>query len=188
MNINRLPCWASRKGENLFLDSGRWDAHYLPGIIARGPFLIGFQERFADGERREEPVIHVDLDNPRVSFTEGRPVFLPAGGNSSYLNQITAVLRGIHQGMDMSKAMFAEFTALGLIEPIKLEVKLNDEETFNLAGLHTISQEKLRCARQRITLPPAPFRVSAMCLSRACLREQREQAHDHEAAKAARGS
>lgn len=132
------------KGENLFLDSGRWDAHYLPGIIARGPFLIGFQERFADGERREEPVIHVDLDNPRVSFTEGRPVFLPAGGNSSYLNQITAVLRGIHQGMDISKAMFAEFTALGLIEPIKLEVKLNDEETFNLAGLHTISQEKLR--------------------------------------------
>jgi len=132
------------KGENLFLDSGRWDAHYLPGIVARGPFLIGFQERLTDGERRKEPVIHVDLDNPRVSFTEGRPVFMPAGGNSSYLTQIAAVLRGIHEGMDISKAMFAEFTALDLIEPIKLEVKLSDEETVNLAGLHTISQEKLR--------------------------------------------
>jgi SapC len=132
------------KGENLFLDSGRWDAHYIPGIIARGPFLIGFQEQTVNGEMRKEPVIHVDLENPRVSFNDGRPVFLPAGGNSPYLNRIAAVLRGIHEGMEISKAMFAAFTALDLIEPIKLEVKLNDEETINLAGLHTISQEKLR--------------------------------------------
>ncbi|HET9217105.1 MAG TPA: SapC family protein [Terriglobia bacterium] len=132
------------KGENLFLDSGRWDAHYVPGMVARGPFLIGFQERLVDGEMRKEPVIHVDLDNPRVSFTEGRPVFLPAGGNSPYLNLIAGVLRGIHEGIAVSKAMFAAFTALDLIEPVKLEVKLDDEETFNLAGLHTISQEKLR--------------------------------------------
>ena len=132
------------KGENLFLDSGRWDAHYIPGVVARGPFLIGFQEQIVDGEMRKEPVIHVDLDNPRVSFNEGRPVFLPAGGSSPYLNQIAAVLRGIHEGMEISKAMFAAFTALDLIEPIKLEVKLNDEQTINLAGLYTISQEKLR--------------------------------------------
>jgi len=132
------------KGENLFLDSGRWDAHYLPGIIARGPFLIGFQERLIDGEMRREPVIHVDLDNPRISFTEGKPVFLPAGGNSPYLNQVASVLRGIHEGMEVSKAMFAAFTALDLIEPIQLEVKISEEETYNLAGLHTISQEKLR--------------------------------------------
>jgi len=132
------------KGENLFLDSGRWDAHYVPGIIARGPFLIGFQERLGDGEMRKEAVVHVDLDNPRISFTEGRPVFLPEGGNTPYLNHIAAVLRGIHEGMEVSKAMFAAFTALDLIEPIKLEVKISDEETFNLAGLNTISQEKLR--------------------------------------------
>jgi len=132
------------KGENLFLDSGRWDAHYVPGIIARGPFLIGLQERLGDGEMRKEAVIHVDLDNPRISFTEGRPVFLPEGGNSPYLNHIATVLRGIHEGMEVSKAMFAAFTALDLIEPVKLEVKINDEETFNLAGLNTINQEKLR--------------------------------------------
>ena len=132
------------KGENLFIDSGRWDAHYVPGIIARGPFLIGFQERLGDGEMRKEAVVHVDLDNPRISFTEGRPVFLPEGGNTPYLNHIAAVLRGIHEGMEVSKAMFAAFTALDLIEPIKLEVKISDEETFNLAGLNTISQEKLR--------------------------------------------
>src|SRR5688572_32383070 len=32
------------KNENLFLNGDRWDAHYIPGVIARGPFLIGFEE------------------------------------------------------------------------------------------------------------------------------------------------
>ena len=51
--------------ENLFLQDGRWNASYLPGAVARGPFLIGFQEQRFDGESRKEPVIHVD---PPPSF------------------------------------------------------------------------------------------------------------------------
>ncbi|HET9447484.1 MAG TPA: SapC family protein, partial [Steroidobacteraceae bacterium] len=83
------------KNENLFLEQGRWLADYVPGMVVRGPFLIGFQERGAGGESRREPMIHVDLDHPRVSRTEGEPVFLPKGGNSPYLDHIALVLRGI---------------------------------------------------------------------------------------------
>jgi len=133
-----------QKGENLFLESGRWNAHYLPGIVARGPFLIGFQERQIDGELRKEPVIHVDLDHPRVSYTEGEAVFLPGGGNSPYLDHVADVLRGIRDGIELSKAMFAAFAALDLIEPVKLEIKLTAEEMYSLEGLHTINQQKLR--------------------------------------------
>src|SRR5688500_12623816 len=107
-----------QEGENLFLEGGRWKANYLPGIIARGPFLIGFQERQVDGAMRKEPVIHVNLDHPRVSRKEGQPVFLPRGGNSPFLEHVAAVLRGIHEGLDVSRAMFAEFTRLELIEPV----------------------------------------------------------------------
>ena len=82
-----------------------------PASIARGPFLIGFQERQEGGEIRREPVIHVDMDHPRVSKTEGEPVFLPQGGNSRYLDHIAAVLDGIRDGLEVSKAMFAAFTA-----------------------------------------------------------------------------
>ena len=35
-------------------------------------------------------------------------------------------------------------TALNLIEPVKLEVKLNDQEAYGVTGLHTISPERLR--------------------------------------------
>jgi hypothetical protein len=133
-----------QEGENLYLDAGRWNANYLPGIIARGPFLIGFQEQQVDGALRKEPVIHVDLDHPRVSRTEGQPVFLPRGGNTPYLNHIATVLRGIHAGLELGRAMFAAYTELDLIEPIKLEVSVSDSEKYDLQGLHTINQEKLQ--------------------------------------------
>ena len=131
------------KDENLFLDANRWTASYVPGVLVRGPFLIGFQEQDVEGELRKEPVIHIDLDHPRVSRTEGEPVFLPQGGNSPYLDHIAKVLRGIRDGLGIQKAMFAAFSALDLIEPVKLEIKLSAEEAYNVVGLHTINREKL---------------------------------------------
>jgi hypothetical protein len=132
------------KDENLFLDEQRgWTANYVPALLARGPFLIGFQERQEGGELRKEPVIHFDQEDPRISSTEGEPVFLPQGGNSRYLDHVAAILNGINLGMTVSKAMFAAFTAAELIEPVKLEVRINSEEQYNVLGLHTISQQKL---------------------------------------------
>jgi hypothetical protein len=120
-----------------------WRANYIPGVIARGPFLIGFQDQEIDGEVRKEPVIHVDMEHPRVSRTEGEPVFLPQGGNSPYLDYIANVLRGIRDGIEVSKAMFAAFLEFELIEPVKVEIKLNENEGYSLVGLETINQTKL---------------------------------------------
>lgn len=132
------------KDENLFLEGDRWDADYVPGILARGPFLIGFQERQEGGEVRREPVIHVDLDSPRISETEGEPVFLELGGNSPYIARVQTILSGINDGLQASKAMFAAFTALELIEAIKVEIKLSETERYDVVGLHTINEQKLR--------------------------------------------
>ena len=131
------------KDENLFLDKDGWDASYVPGVIARGPFFIGFQERESGGDVQKNPVIHVDMDDARVSTTEGEPVFLPQGGNSRYLDQVASILNGINVGLSVSKAMFAAFMAADLIEPVKLEIKFNSEEQYDLLGLHTINQQKL---------------------------------------------
>jgi len=129
--------------ENLFLEDGRWTSAYLPGIVAKGPFLIGFQEQDIDGQRVQAPVIHVDLDHPRVSFSEGEPVFLPQGGNSPYLEHVITVLRGIRDGAEGGKALFAAFEAAGLIQPLRIDVKFDDNNAVNLVGLHGIDREKL---------------------------------------------
>lgn len=131
------------RGENLFLDGGNWNAGYVPGILARGPFLIGFQQREVDGESQPEPVIHVDMDSPRVSETEGEPVFLPHGGNSPYLERIATILGGINDGMAAARAMFAAFESLELIEPVNIEVEVYEGEKYDLRGLYAISEEKL---------------------------------------------
>src|SRR5690606_14413123 len=76
------------KDENLFLADDRWNASYIPGVVARGPFMIGFQTQEIDGELRKEPVIHVDMDNPRISNSEGESVFKEHGGNTPSLEQV----------------------------------------------------------------------------------------------------
>jgi hypothetical protein len=133
------------KNENLLLrDDGRWEGVYVPGVLARGPFLIGFQEREVGGELIKDPMIHLDIEDPRVSRTEGHPVFLPQGGNSPYLEYISKILAGLREGIEVSKAMFAIYTELDLIEPVKLEVRPSEQENYSVVGLHTINHQKLR--------------------------------------------
>jgi len=131
------------KGENLHLKDGRWNASYVPGIVARGPFLIGFQEREIDGQLRREPVIHLDMDSPRVNETEGEPLFLEHGGNAPYLKQVAGILRGIQDGMAVAGTMFAAFETYELIEPVNIEIDVHDDVHYVLRGFHTVSEEKL---------------------------------------------
>ncbi|HWA00210.1 MAG TPA: SapC family protein [Caulobacterales bacterium] len=129
------------RNENLFLDDSGWRARYVPAVQQRGPFSIGLQEQQAG--TRAEPVIHIDLEHPRVSRTEGEPLFLKHGGNAPYLERVSRVLRVIHQGIEVSKPMFAAFAEHGLIEPVAVEVKLSDTEQYNLTNFSTIGAANL---------------------------------------------
>jgi hypothetical protein len=129
--------------ENLYLEGDRWDASYVPGIVARGPFLIGFQERQEGGEVIRDPVMHIDMDHPRVNETEGERVFLEQGGHSPYLQRMTRILGGINDGHAISKAMFEAFLALDLIAPVELEVKITGSQPVNLQGFYSVEREKL---------------------------------------------
>lgn len=132
------------RGENLFLDDYGWNARYVPAIQSRGPFFIGVQRREGDDAADDaEPMIHVDLDHPRIGKSEGEPVFLPHGGNSPYLEYVAGVLRTIHEGMRMSGPMFAAFEEAGLLEPVQLEIKLNDAEQYKLPDFYTIGAQRL---------------------------------------------
>lgn len=130
--------------ENLYVQGDRWNATYLPGAIARGPFLIGLQEQQVDGGMRREPVIHVDLAHPRVSRDgSGVAVFLPKGGHSPYLDHVITVLRGIHDGTSAAAPMYAELERLGLLQSTDLEVQFDEEHGARLTGLYAIDRERL---------------------------------------------
>jgi hypothetical protein len=128
------------RDENLFLEEGGWNARYVPAIQQRGPFSIALREGGG------EPMIHVDLDHPRVQAAKtesgGEPLFLPAGGNAPYLQHVARLLGVIYDGLEIGKAMFAAFEAAGLLEPVDVEIKLDDHAQYDLPGLFTISQER----------------------------------------------
>jgi hypothetical protein len=131
------------KDENLFLGEGGWRARYVPAVQRRGPFSIGLREQHVGGEPLAEPMIHVDLDDPRVGAVEGEILFLPHGGTAPYLERVTEALRLIYTGLEVGKAMFAAFEALELIRPVALEAQLSDEEHYLLPDFHTIAEDRL---------------------------------------------
>lgn len=122
-------------GDNLFLDGARWDASYVPLSIERQPFLIGVNG--------DELMVHVDLDNPRVSATDGEAVFLEHGGSSEYLERINSILLTIHEGLQATPAFCAALLAHGLLESFVLDVERDDGAAHRLAGLYTINEERL---------------------------------------------
>ena len=102
---------------------------------------------FAEGENlflgSDEPVVHIDMDSPRVSETEGVPVFLEHGGHSPYLEHINSVLKAIYEGYQQNQQFSEALVEFDLLEPFTLEVELRDGSKQRLSGLHTINEPKL---------------------------------------------
>lgn len=125
--------------ENLFLDGeGGWQSSYVPALLQRGPFTIA-----APDTPEGEPMISIDLDHPRVSRSEGTPIFLPQGGNSPYLEHVTGVLRTIYVGHHLLQPMVAAFEAAGLLRPVNLEARVGEAEIYAVSDVLTIDRERL---------------------------------------------
>lgn len=125
------------RDENLYLDGDRWTARHVPASLQRGPFSI------AEGGADSQPMIHIDLDHPRVSREEGEPLFLPAGGNAPYLQHIARLLGLLYDGLEVNRPFFKALEELDLIEPVAIEVKLNDREAYDLPDVFVVSQDRL---------------------------------------------
>ena len=128
------------ENENLFLEGESWTANYLPLVLEKGPFLIGFQQR-SDGDKGL--IISLDLDHPRVSQAEGEMLFLDHGGNSKYIERISYVLNAIHEGQGETSDFVDAMLAHDLLEPFALDVELNNGAKHRLEGFQTIHEEKL---------------------------------------------
>lgn len=125
-----------QSGQNLFLRHGTWDAHYRPLAIERQPFLIGSNAGGA-------PMLHIDLDHPRVG-PSGEALFLEHGGSTPFLQHVTSVLRTLHDGLAGNAAFVKNLLNLDLLEPFVLDLRLPDDAPARLTGYYTIAEERLR--------------------------------------------
>jgi len=130
-----LALFGFRDKQNLFLEGDKWDALYVPLMMERQPFLIG--------NAPHGKVVHIDLDSPRVSQTEGERIFRDHGGNSDFLEHITGVLGTLDQGIEGTAPFIAALIEHNLLESFVLDMQFKDGAQHRFAGFYTIQEERL---------------------------------------------
>ena len=126
-------------GENLFLADGNWDAGYRPLAIDIQPFLIGGP---AGGSETKQ--VHIDMASPRIAGGEGVRVFDEDGRPTPYLEAIAEKLGALDAGYRTADDFFAALRRHALLEPLTLDITLDDGSKNRLVGFHAIDENRLR--------------------------------------------
>lgn len=134
-----LTMFGFEAGENLYIDDHRWDARYLPLAMEIQPFLIGG----APGDT-EAKQVHIDLASPRIARgDEGVRLFGDDGRHSPYLEAMIDRLGALDAAYEATPAFFAALKRHELLEPMSLDIPLDDGTTNRLVGFHVIDEDRL---------------------------------------------
>ncbi|PZO72193.1 MAG: multidrug transporter [Sphingomonas taxi] len=131
-----LAMFGFEPGENLFLTEAGWDARYRPLAIDSQPFLVG---RGAGDVRQ----VHIDMASPRIGAGEGTRVFDDTGRPTPYLERIADQLRALDTDYVASADFFAALRRYELLEPLTMDVTLDDGSKNRLVGYHVIDEDRL---------------------------------------------
>lgn len=128
--------------ENLFLSESGWDASYVPMMMQRVPFSIGFYSDEQSNEKKR--VLHIDLDHPKVSADDsGQRLFRDDGSITDYLERVSGILEVIHQSQADDRAFAARLDQLDLLEAVNMDIRLANGSAGQLSGFYTINEERL---------------------------------------------
>jgi hypothetical protein len=89
-------------------------------------------------------MVSIDLDNPRVSETEGQALFQEHGGTSELLQKTTGNLELIHQASEHSEKFVSALIEHDLLESFTLNIELIDGSSNQLLGFYTLNEDSLR--------------------------------------------
>ena len=128
--------------ENLFLGEAGWQAAYIPAMMRREPFLIGYQQPAGQGERTR--VLSLDMAHPRVNTAQGEALFEPLGGRTPFLEDAANLLETIYEGLEHNRAFIAALQEHDLLEAVTMDIALKDGSRNQLLGYHCLAEEKIK--------------------------------------------
>lgn len=143
-DFDPVALFGFQEHENLFLDEQGWQAGYIPAMVRREPFLIGFQESKTPDAPEKIRVLSLDMDHPRVNTEIGEPVFQPLGGRTTFVEDAADLLEAIYEGIDLNKAFVGAMREHDLLESVAMEIELKDGSRNTLIGFHCIDEEKVQ--------------------------------------------
>ncbi|MDG2017985.1 MAG: SapC family protein [Porticoccaceae bacterium] len=136
-----IALFGFENNENLFLDENGWSAAYIPMMVERQPFLIGYQGASEDDLK---PIVSIDMDSPKMSEDEGQALFDKDSQPTEFLKAMMTKLESLHHGHEHNKGFITALTAEDLLEPFTLEITLDNGSTNQLMGFYTINENKLQ--------------------------------------------
>lgn len=139
-----IALFGFKEKENLFLDDAGWHAHYVPAMIRRQPFLIGYQDPAGQAGAGPARMLSIDLGHPRVNKAAGEALFQPLGGRTPWLEDMAALLETIYGGYVHSKAFVQALQQHDLVESVTFDVALNDGSRNQLLGFYAINEKKVQ--------------------------------------------
>jgi len=128
-----------QNGENLYLHGRRWEARYRPLAMDIQPFLIG-QPAGNQGEKQ----VHIDMASARIANGEGVRIFDDYGRPTPYLETISEKLGALDAGYREAGDFYTALARLELLEPLAVDITLNDGSTNRFLGFHVINEDRLR--------------------------------------------
>lgn len=138
-----IALFGFKHSENLFLNRNEWNARYIPALMRKDPFLIGFQKD-PENPTKDTPVIHLDMDSPRITQgDDGIPLFLSAGGVTALIEDVKKNLMTIHQGLGEAKILIDVLLEHELLENFTLDAQFDDDTRLQTKNYYSINVEKL---------------------------------------------
>jgi len=130
-----------RKNENLYINKkGEWLANYIPAYVRRYPFILATYENVAD-----KFTVCIDSDCPGFNNKgQGTRLFNDDGNESELLKNSVEFLKEYQNHIQLTTLFCNNIKELGILEPMKADVKMADGEDISLGGFMGINREKLK--------------------------------------------
>jgi hypothetical protein len=103
------------------------------------PLLIGAPRPGDEGAQ-----VHIDMASPRIDRTQGSRLFDEDGRPATFLEDRIEKLGALDTGYRAGAGFFAALDRYELLEPLMLEVPLDDGSINNLVGFQVIDEDRLR--------------------------------------------
>jgi len=142
-NFYPTALFSLEENENLFLNNNQWTANYIPMMVEKGPFLIGFESSAEHEDDKDNPVVALDMNSPRVSLTAGQSLFNESAEPTEFLKDTVKLLDTIHRGHEQNKNFLNSLLENDLLESCTIKLSLIDGSQRELIDFFTINETKL---------------------------------------------
>lgn len=123
--------------ENLYLDSGRWRALYVPALLRAYPFTIGR----VGAEQRA--VLSIDLGWPGLSRSEGIALFQADGEPTEHLSSMNKQLEQLDVEVQRTRELGRILLDKDLLREMRFDADLPDGQKLKVDGFLAVDEKQL---------------------------------------------